>query len=456
MDIPSSEVFAQVEAISKSEAFMPTKRGRQLLRYLVEAAIHNVPKASLKEVVIGVDVFGRPPNYNPKKDSIVRVTIRDLRERITTYYETEGRADPIRIDIPQGSYCPAVYYDPAVANLKLTDRAAMCASTARAAFERRTLQGFDVAFKYLDMALEECPHHPRLLSLKAMAHGGVALYGKLARTELEAAEVLIQQAKRSEYEPWERPLVEAWVKTALYFDWAGGDLLFQRAIALSHGAAENDHWYTAYLNSQLRFDESIRIAADAVAHSAFDRPFPRAYLALHQIMAGKLAEAEETLRITSELFPEAHFMTNIYWAFLHEAKGDFEAAARAIEQVQIGLPDSTIALGLRPLMIGLAGDRNRAGQLYAELKAIKRSGEVFIPASQLANAAIGVGDDDGAVAWFHEAAVTERDPFMNWLAVLPYARHLFHDQRYQTLVTDTMKLRFPVEVPRSAAHITHG
>jgi len=60
----------------------------------------------LKESVIGMEVFGRPPDYDPKQDSIVRTEAARLRARLVEYYSREGRSNPIRIDVPKGRYIP--------------------------------------------------------------------------------------------------------------------------------------------------------------------------------------------------------------------------------------------------------------------------------------------------------------------------------------------------------------
>jgi tetratricopeptide (TPR) repeat protein len=137
-------------------------------------------------------------------------------------------------------------------------------------------------------------------------------------------------------------------------------------------------------------------------------------------------------------------MPYLHLAILHEAKGEFAEAARAIEQVPVTAPESTITLGLRGLMIGLSGNRDAAQRIYEQLQTLKRTGETFIPATQVANAAIGVGDYDGAVAWFNEAVV-ERDPIINWIALYPFERHLHNHPGFRALVTETLKLKFPDE-----------
>ena len=444
MPTPSArEVSAELESICKSRVLLRSQRSEQLLRYLVEAAIRKAPKATLKETVIGVEVFGKPANYDPRKDSIVRVSVSELRERLAAYYETEGRRDLIRIRIPSGSYLPEIYYEPAIAALNLNDQAAFCVANAKVAFGKRTLQGYEAAFQYLDKALQEHPEHPRLLSLKAMVHAGQAMYGKNPRPELEAALALLERARKAGHETWELPLTEAWIRSAMYFDWSGADALYRRALELSRAEAKYNSWYITFLASQLRYDESLSILAEAVSHASDDAAYLRGDLALMQTVAGEYDQAEATLRTTFELLPKAHYLPYLHLAILHEARGNFADAARAMKKVPVTARQSTITLGLRPLMIGLAGDRDSARKMFNQMLAVRRSGRRFVPASQLANAAIGAGDLDAAASWFVEAAVKEHDPIMSWAAILPFERHLRQHPDFCSLITETMKLRFP-------------
>jgi hypothetical protein len=74
------------------------------LRFIVEQALLG---NQLKETLLGVEVFGRIPSYDPRLDGVVRVEAVKLRSRLKEYYETEGAADPIRIDLPKGGYLPS-------------------------------------------------------------------------------------------------------------------------------------------------------------------------------------------------------------------------------------------------------------------------------------------------------------------------------------------------------------
>ena len=60
----------------------------------------------IKEYNIAVEALGRPADFNQKRDSIVRVEAHRLRKRLREYYEADGAAHAIRIEIPPGQYAP--------------------------------------------------------------------------------------------------------------------------------------------------------------------------------------------------------------------------------------------------------------------------------------------------------------------------------------------------------------
>ena len=55
----------------------------------------------LKEFVVGVEVFDRKQDYDPRLDPIVRVEARRLRMKLRRYYETEGVEDRLPHRISQ-------------------------------------------------------------------------------------------------------------------------------------------------------------------------------------------------------------------------------------------------------------------------------------------------------------------------------------------------------------------
>jgi intein/homing endonuclease len=71
----------------------------------VEKAL-NRELQELKEARIGVKVFNRPEDYYTGEDNIVRVQADRVRKLLARYYRSQGRNDPIRINLLKGSYVP--------------------------------------------------------------------------------------------------------------------------------------------------------------------------------------------------------------------------------------------------------------------------------------------------------------------------------------------------------------
>jgi tetratricopeptide (TPR) repeat protein len=104
--VDSNEVSAALGRILATPAFVRSARLAQFLRFAVEQRLSGRTDP-LKEIEVGIEVFGRGPDFDPRVDPIVRVQARLLRFKLHEYYETVGKTDPIRIDLPKGSYLPA-------------------------------------------------------------------------------------------------------------------------------------------------------------------------------------------------------------------------------------------------------------------------------------------------------------------------------------------------------------
>src|SRR5215212_2951286 len=98
-DIPPEAIRAQAAKILSSPGFVAAGRMRRFLSLAVEHAVSG-DSAPLKEYRIALDVFDRDDSFDPRADPIVRVEARRLRSKLKEYYEGEGAADSIRIDIP--------------------------------------------------------------------------------------------------------------------------------------------------------------------------------------------------------------------------------------------------------------------------------------------------------------------------------------------------------------------
>jgi len=98
-------VHQQLHRILKSRIFSRSKELCRFLQFAVEQKLRN-RSVRLKEYLIGVTVFDRGETFNPGTDPIVRVQARRLRSKLSLYYETEGRADSVVIELPCGGYVP--------------------------------------------------------------------------------------------------------------------------------------------------------------------------------------------------------------------------------------------------------------------------------------------------------------------------------------------------------------
>lgn len=95
----------QLDRILASKTFSQVERLKRFVSFIVREAIAG-RGAELKEYVIGVEVFGKEPSFDPRTDPIVRVQARRLRARLVRYYREEGQADELIIDLPKGGYTP--------------------------------------------------------------------------------------------------------------------------------------------------------------------------------------------------------------------------------------------------------------------------------------------------------------------------------------------------------------
>src|SRR5258708_13131310 len=105
-EISVESIRGAVEKILASPGFGNADRLRRFIRYVVEETL-NGQTDKLKESLLGIDVFGRKPTYDPRVDAVVRTEAVKLRARLRDYYESEGREDEVVIDLPKGGYIPA-------------------------------------------------------------------------------------------------------------------------------------------------------------------------------------------------------------------------------------------------------------------------------------------------------------------------------------------------------------
>ena len=103
--LPQDWRWDLAKRVSDAPQFRKSPRLREFLLFVCDRALQD-RQDELREQQIGCTVFGRRPEYNTSEDNIVRVEARKLRMRLEEYFTSQGRGEPVLIEIPKGSYVP--------------------------------------------------------------------------------------------------------------------------------------------------------------------------------------------------------------------------------------------------------------------------------------------------------------------------------------------------------------
>jgi hypothetical protein len=103
-----NQVRRQMERLLETAHFKNSRRYPALFRFIVEETLEGRGEF-LKERLLGVRVFNRPPDYDTADDPIARVTIAEIRKRIAQYYHEEAHESEMRIELVSGRYEPEFY-----------------------------------------------------------------------------------------------------------------------------------------------------------------------------------------------------------------------------------------------------------------------------------------------------------------------------------------------------------
>jgi hypothetical protein len=122
--IEERAIREELARVLESPIFIQSDRLARFLRFTVEITLAG-EGATLKEYLIGTEVYDRKPPYHPSADSIVRSEARRLRSKLRQYYESTGKDDPLFIYYRTGSYVPAFRSNRANSHARLTTQSAL-------------------------------------------------------------------------------------------------------------------------------------------------------------------------------------------------------------------------------------------------------------------------------------------------------------------------------------------
>jgi len=118
-------IRGQLERLLADPHFSHSKRFPTFLRFVTERTLAG-EEDNINERWLGIEIFGRDPEYDTAADPIVRVTAAEIRKRVALYYQDSAHLGELRIALPSGSYIPRFHWprgdsDPSLEEL---DRAA--------------------------------------------------------------------------------------------------------------------------------------------------------------------------------------------------------------------------------------------------------------------------------------------------------------------------------------------
>ncbi len=96
---------ALVDRIVNSRHLAKSQLLSTFFLYICSRALED-PDVRITELELGITVFERGPDFDPREDNIVRNYVRQLRKRLESFYTLEGIDETITIDIPRGGYVP--------------------------------------------------------------------------------------------------------------------------------------------------------------------------------------------------------------------------------------------------------------------------------------------------------------------------------------------------------------
>jgi TolB-like protein len=106
----SGLVRDHLKDVFASKAFAGSKRAQDFLQLIVEHALAGRTD-SLRERMIGAEMFGRRIDYDTANDAVVRVKATEVRRKLAQYYQESTKRALVRIELPSGSYIPKFHWE---------------------------------------------------------------------------------------------------------------------------------------------------------------------------------------------------------------------------------------------------------------------------------------------------------------------------------------------------------
>ncbi len=99
------EILSELGRVLSSVLFSRSSVLSNFLKFIVEQTLEGQTDG-LKEYTIAVSALGKPSDFNPQIDAIVRIHAGRLRRLLNEYYINAGNENHVRIELIKGTYVP--------------------------------------------------------------------------------------------------------------------------------------------------------------------------------------------------------------------------------------------------------------------------------------------------------------------------------------------------------------
>ena len=381
--------------------------------------------------MLAIEVFAREAHaFDPARDTIVRVEVRRLRQRLARYYDGEGRASTLEIRLPVGSYVPTLRRRDVRGNAA-TRRARDLVERGEYFLRQPLSKGsLEAALTRFDAALRESPDH-------VDAHVGMGrAWLNLAtgwhhdpRPAADHAAEALQRALDLDASHATAHALRAAVLHQFEYDWTAARTLFERAIAL---APEQAFVHSAFGCHLVARAELERAQHELLLARRLDPQYlnTRMHMVTLRIAQRRFADAQAELDGMRDLAPDNVAATGLA-ALIAMQTGNPGAAVRLYERVCALAPQHPNAYVCLAAAQGMAGDV--AGADATVTAALARFDAATISPYALGIVATRCGRFDRAFEHLHDA-LARRDPSAMMLAVEPSFAALHGDRRWAALL----------------------
>ena len=436
-------VNAQLERMLSRPPLASSPSLTRLLRYLVEETLAG-RGSEINEYTLGVRIFHRNPDFNPRADPIVRVQTHYLRAKLAQYYAGLGAQDPMVIELPARTYIPRLPQPesgplpeaPAPAPDAAPHRASRSAaavgtvvvalagflflgnawrsrsarhdpdavaqdlySRGRYLLDRQTETGLHQSADCFRQATARNPGYAAAWAGLADALDNLVQYGFVPPREgMEEARRAAERSLSLDPHLAEGYVALAAITEAYDWDFKKAESQYRRAIELNPGLPAAHLWYGMFLRDQGRLGEAMPELRRA------EQMEPMSVMAsmnlAYALLIAKDPAAMEMAKRTEELNPELP-LADLLLANIDHAQSNKDEAESMLDRALALSAGNAHALSVLACTYARLGRKEESEDLLQQLE--EMATEQYVSPFDLGNIALSLGDTDRAANWLEEA-----------------------------------------------------